>query len=143
MSGRSLGLDVGSRTVGVAVSDPLGMFAQPVETWARVGRVRDVAHLAGIARERGVGAVVVGLPIRTDGTEGPEAAEARRIAEELSGVLGDDVAVVLQDERFTTAQAERSLIQSNVRRAKRKKVIDQVAAVLILQGWLDSGSPRA
>ena len=137
-----MGLDVGSRTIGVAVSDPLGMFAQPVETWSRVGRKRDVAHLVEVAREREVAAVVVGLPIRTDGGEGPQAVEARRIADDLAGVLGDDVAVVLQDERFTTAQAERTLIEGRVRRSRRKQVVDQVAAVLILQGWLDSGSPR-
>ncbi len=135
--GRTLALDVGSRTIGIAVSDPLGVIAQPVETWSRVGRRRDVEHVAGVAREREVERIVVGLPIRTDGGEGPEAEEARRIADGLLGVL-EGVEVVFQDERFTTAQAERALIQADVRRRKRKQVIDQVAAVLILQAWLDS-----
>lgn len=135
--GRTLALDVGSKTIGIAVSDPLGMFAQPVETWSRVGRRRDVEHVAAMAREREVERIVVGLPLRTDGEEGPEALEVRRTAEALEGVL-EGVDVVFQDERFTTAQAERSLIQADVRRRKRKQVIDQVAAVLILQSWLDS-----
>ena len=135
--GRTLALDVGSKTIGIAVSDPLGIIAQPVETWARVGRRRDVEHVAELARAREVERIVVGLPIRTDGSEGPEAAEVRRIAEALGGVL-EGVELVLQDERFTTAQAERSLIRADVRRRKRKQVIDQVAAILILQSWLDS-----
>lgn len=134
---RILALDVGTHTVGVAISDPLGMFAQPVETLRRTGRKADVAHLCGIARERGAQRVVVGLPIRTDGTEGDSAKEARRMVAALEAALGEDVPVVLEDERFTTAQAERSLIKSNVRRKKRKQVIDQVAAVLILQSYLD------
>jgi putative Holliday junction resolvase len=133
---RSLALDVGTRTIGIAITDPLGIIAQPVETYARVGRRRDVAYIAELVREREVVTVVVGLPLRTDGTEGPEAEKVRRIADELSGVLGDSVGVVLIDERFTTAQAERMLITGNVRRKKRKQVIDQVAAVLILQAHL-------
>jgi putative Holliday junction resolvase len=135
--GRTLALDVGSKTIGIAVSDPMGIIAQPVETWSRVGRRRDVEHVAEVARTREVEQIVVGLPIRTDGGEGPEALEARRIAEALSGVL-EGVPISLQDERFTTAQARRSLIQADVRRSKRKQVIDQVAAVLILQSWLDT-----
>ncbi len=137
---RSLALDVGSRTIGIAISDPLGIIAQPVETYARVGRRRDVEHVAALVRERDVKTVVVGLPLRTDGTEGPEAEKVRRIADELSGVLGDSIGVVLLDERFTTAQAERALISGNVRRKKRKQVIDQVAAVLILQAHLAASS---
>ncbi len=134
---RSLALDVGSKTVGIAISDPLGIIAQPVETLRRVGRKRDVAYIAGLAREREVSTIVVGLPVRTDGTEGPQALEARRVAESLEQDL-EGVRVVLQDERFTTVQAERALIRADVRRKKRKQVIDQVAAVLILQSWLDS-----
>ncbi len=137
MTGRTLGLDVGTRTIGIAVSDPLGMFAQPVETYRRVGRRRDAEYVGGVVAEREVGTVVVGLPLRTDGTEGPECEEVRRMVEALSGVLSEDIEVVLHDERFTTAQAERALLSGNVRRGKRKQVIDQIAAVLILQGYLD------
>ena len=135
--GRTLALDVGSKTIGIALSDPLGIFAQPVETLARVGRRRDVEYVAAMVQEREVERVVVGLPMRTDGSEGPQALEARRIGEGLEGVL-EGVEIVFQDERFTTAQAERSLIAADVRRKRRKQVIDQVAAVLILQSWLDS-----
>jgi len=120
------------------VSDPMGVIAQVVETYARVGRRRDAEYVAAMVRDREIRTVVVGLPLRTDGTEGPEAKAVRRMAEELSGVLGDEIPVVLTDERFTTAQAERTLIAGNVRRDKRKAVIDQVAAVLILQGHLDA-----
>ncbi|MCP4868871.1 MAG: Holliday junction resolvase RuvX [Proteobacteria bacterium] len=138
---RSLGLDVGTRTIGIAVSDPLGVIAQPVETYARVGSRKDVQYVAAMVAERQVGRVVVGLPLRTDGSEGPEAESVRRMVESLSGVLDESVDVVFVDERFTTAQAERALLSGNVRRSKRKQVIDQVAAVLILQAHLDS-SPQ-
>jgi putative Holliday junction resolvase len=134
-----MALDVGTRTVGVAVSDPLGMFAQPVETIARTGRTADVARIVALCDEYAPGRIVIGLPLGTDGVEMSSAAEARRMASAVVAAL-PEVAVVLLDERFTTAQAERSLIASNVRRKKRKQVIDQVAAVLILQQWLDRPS---
>lgn len=137
---RSMALDVGRKTIGVAVSDPLGIFAQPVETIRREGTKKDLARVAEIVAERSVETIVIGLPIRTDGTEGPSAALARGIAEAIPGVI-ENVEVRLQDERFTTSQAERALIQGGVRRKKRKEVIDQMAAVLILQSHLDS-SPR-
>lgn len=134
--GRTLALDIGSRTIGIAVSDPLGLFAQPVRTLRRAGRKRDVEEIAGEVRRREVSVVVAGLPVRTDGTAGPEAEEVGRIVEALRAAL-PGVEVVVQDERFTTAQAERSLVEADVRRGRRKEVIDQVAAVLILQSWLD------
>ena len=135
---RSMGLDVGSKTVGIAISDPLGMFAQPVETLARTGRRADVEHIRKLCVQYEPGCIVVGLPIGTDGVEMESAAEARRMAVAILGVLeGSGVQMVLLDERFTTAQAERVLLSGNVRRKKRKQVIDQVAAVLILQQWLD------
>ncbi len=133
---RSLGLDVGTVTIGVAISDPLGMFAQPVRTLRRTGRKADVAELAELVREREVSRIIVGLPLRMDASEGDSAREARRMAEALGAAL-EGVTIVLQDERFSTAEAERALIEGNVRRSKRKQVIDQVAAVLILQSYLD------
>ena len=137
MSGRILGLDVGSKTIGVAVSDPLAMFAQPVETVLRTGRKADAARIHAIATERAAARIIIGLPIRQDGTEGDSAAEARRMAVAIAGVL-PETEVLLVDERYTTAQAERALDASNVRgRKKRKKVVDQIAAILILQQWLD------
>ena len=137
MTARTLGLDVGSKTIGVAVSDPLGMFAQPVETVLRTGRKADAARIHDIAAERQASRIVVGLPIKQDGTEGESATEARRMAVAIAGVL-PETEVLLVDERYTTAQAERALDRSNVRgRKKRKKVVDQIAAILILQQWLD------
>ncbi len=142
---RTLALDVGTRTIGVAISDPLGIIAQPVTTIQRTGRKADTAEVMAIVADREVGRIVVGLPIRQDGTEGDSAAEARRMVAAIEASLAEaerEVPVLLEDERYTTAQAERSLIKSGVRRKKRKKVIDQVAAVLILQGHLDSGGGR-
>ncbi|MEE2828808.1 MAG: Holliday junction resolvase RuvX [Myxococcota bacterium] len=136
---RTLALDVGSKTIGIAISDPMGIFAQPVETLRREGKKKDLARLISIVAERQVGSIVIGLPVRTDGSEGPEAKRARGIGELLSGVL-EGVEVLFQDERFTTRQAERVLIQGGVRRGKRKEVIDQMAAVLILQSHLDAAS---
>ncbi len=137
MRGRTLGLDVGSKTIGVAVSDPLAMFAQPVETVQRTGRKADAARIQAIATERAATRIVVGHPVKQDGTEGESAVEARRMAVAIAGVL-PDTEVVLVDERYTTAQAERALDSSNMRgRKNRKKVVDQVAAILILQQWLD------
>ena len=139
---RSLALDVGRKTIGVAISDPLGIFAQPVETIRREGTKKDLARVGAIVREREVVTIVVGLPIQTDGSEGDSARLARGVAEKIPELI-PGVDVVLQDERFTTAQAERVLIQGGVRRKKRKDVIDQMAAELILQGYLDSGAHGA
>lgn len=139
---RSMALDVGRKTIGVAVSDPLGIFAQPVETIARRGTKKDLARVAEIVSAREVGTIVVGLPFRTDGTEGDSAKLARGVAVMIPELI-EGVRVVLQDERFTTKQAERVLIAGGVRRKKRKAVIDQLAAVLILQGYLDSASRGA
>ena len=128
----------GENDIGIAVSDPLGMFAQPVRTLQRTGRKAEVAELVTLVRDREVSTIVVGLPLRTDASEGESARESRRMAAALEAALeGDEVNIVMQDERFTTAEAERVLIAANVRRKKRKEVIDQVAAVLILQSWLD------
>jgi putative holliday junction resolvase len=134
---RSLGLDVGTVTIGIAISDPLGIFAQPVRTLRRTGRKADVAELVALVNEREVSHIVIGLPLRTDASEGESAKEARRMAEALAAAL-PGMEMSMQDERFSTAEAERALIAGNVRRKKRKQVVDQIAAVLILQGWLDS-----
>ena len=142
---RTMALDVGTRTIGVAVSDPLGIFAQPVTTIQRTGRKADTLEVMEIVREREVGAIVVGLPLRQDGTEGDSAKEARRMVAAIEASLaegGHDVRVSMEDERYTTAQAERALIGGGMRRKKRKQVIDQAAAVLILQSHLDAGSFR-
>jgi len=131
-----MGLDVGTKTVGVAVSDPLGITAQGVTTVRRTGLKRDLAALEALAREREVTRAVVGLPINMDGSEGPRAEASRAFARALEQALG--IPVELWDERLSTVAAERALLEADVSRAKRREVIDQVAATLILQGWLDA-----
>ena len=132
---RALALDVGSKTIGLAGSDELGMTAQPVTTVRRTNLKADLHAVRQIIDERGITHLIVGLPLNMDGSEGPSAAEARKIGEALAT---DTVAVIYWDERLTTVAAQRALLESNVSRKKRKEVVDQVAAALILQGWLDS-----
>jgi len=131
-----MGLDVGERRIGVALSDPLGSFAMPHTTVMVEGRKRDVAKLAAIARDHEVSGLVVGLPLHMHGEEGEAAKKARRLGNGLAAALG--LEVTYWDERLTTVQAERTLIEGGVRRKQRKGVVDQVAAVLILQAYLDS-----
>jgi putative Holliday junction resolvase len=133
---RSFGLDVGTRTVGVAVSDGLGLTAQPVTTLRRTNLRADLTELRRLAEHHSVEHVVVGLPLNMDGTEGASAAEARRFGDAVSRQLG--LPVDYWDERLTTVAANRVLLEADVSRAKRKEVVDRVAAALILQGWLDA-----
>jgi putative holliday junction resolvase len=131
-----MGLDVGSKTIGVAASDELGLTAQPVTTVRRTNFKADLAELKRLAQERGITQLVVGLPLNMDGSEGPSAAEARKVGDAAAQATA--LPVLYWDERMTTVAAQRALLESNVSRQKRKEVIDQVAAALILQGWLDS-----
>lgn len=133
-----MGLDVGTRTVGVAVADELGFTAQPLETVRRKSLRVDLEALRAIARDHGVDLVVVGLPLNMDGTEGPRALASRKFAAEVERALG--LSVELWDERLTTAEAQRVLISADVSRARRKEVVDTLAASIILQGWLDARS---
>jgi len=135
--GRLLGLDLGEARIGLALSDPLGLTAQPFETLERVGARRDLQRLVELIRERGVTTVVVGLPLRLSGEEGPAAKSARSFARRLAGRL-EGVDVELWDERLTTALAERTMISGRVRRARRRERVDTVAAALILQSYLDA-----
>jgi putative Holliday junction resolvase len=134
--GRVLGLDLGERRVGVALSDPLGITAQGRETMTRHGRRKDLGALAALVREEDVQRVVIGLPLRLDGTAGPAAEEAQRFAADLESVI--DIPVELWDERLTTVEAERAMTDAGVRRRKRRDHVDRLAAVLILQSWLDA-----
>lgn len=132
----ALGIDVGSVRVGLAASDPTGALASPVATVPR----RDPAALWGRIRSeisgRECDRVVVGLPRRLDGSEGDAAEAARAFASECRVRTG--VAVELWDERFTTVEAERSLIAQGVRRRQRRETIDAAAAAIMLQSWLDA-----
>lgn len=134
---RSMALDVGTKTIGVAVSDPLGMFAQPLLTIRRVGVAKDSVAIQEIIDEKQVQHVVVGLPLELDGTETRSARLARQIGNAVGELSGLQVTYI--DERFTSVEAERQLISVGMKRKKRKQVIDQQAAVLILQAFLDGG----
>lgn len=135
--GRTLGLDVGTKTIGIAVSDPLGMFAQPVKTLSRRGVRQDTESLAALVEEKKVLAVVVGLPLELDGSEARSARLARQIGEAVRERC--ELPVHYVDERYSSVQAERQLIAQGARRDRRKDVIDQAAAAIILQSWLDHG----
>ena len=132
---RILGLDVGDRTIGVALSDESATLASGLRTIRRAGLKKDLRELAELARGREVGTVVVGLPRSLDGSEGPQARKVRAFVEALKTAV--NVPVVTWDERFTTVAAEHALIEGGVSRARRKELVDKVAAVLILQNYLD------
>ena len=133
--GRILGLDFGSRRIGAAVSDPLGITAQPLSAIQRRGEIRDIEAIGTIIGEYSVGTVLLGLPLQLDGKEGPQAKRARIFGEKIREHLG--VLVETWDERMTTVQAERHLIASGVRREKRKEIRDSLSAVFLLQSALD------
>ena len=134
---RILGLDVGDRTVGVAASDLLLMTAQGVKTIRRETLEKDLARLGELMREYDAVRLVVGLPRNMNGTEGDRCEIVRAFAEEIKKAL-PEADIVFWDERLSTVAAAKSLIQADVSRKKRKKVIDKMAAVFILQGYLDS-----
>ena len=138
--GGSLGLDVGTQTIGVAATDVLGMLAHPITTISRRSVVRDADAIAKIARDRKVDRIVVGMPYELDGTEERSARLARQIGEQVAVVTGLPVEYV--DERYSSVEAEGRLIQVDMSRARRKEVIDQMAAVIILERWLASGGAR-
>jgi putative holliday junction resolvase len=134
-SKRILGLDLGAKRIGIAVSDPLGITAQGLEVWNRRGLQADLDHILQVGRDYAVHQLVVGLPRHMDGRLGDAAPEITEFAGALGEALG--AAVIFWDERLTTAAAERVLIQADVSRRRRRQVVDQLAAVLILQSFLD------
>ena len=139
---RILGLDFGSRTCGVAVSDPLGMTAQGLETIVRREENklrRTLARIEELAEEYKAERIVLGLPLHMDGSMGERAEKTLLFKEQLERRLG--LPVILEDERLSTVEAEEVLIEAGVRREHRKQYVDKLAAVLILQRYLD-GMPR-
>jgi len=134
-AGRILGLDVGARRIGMAVSDPLGITAQGIETLQRRNKRSDFEQLRGVIREYHVKEIVVGLPLRMSGAEGTQSEKMRIFAAELSKKFG--LPVHLWDERLTSAEANRFLRQTELSIEKRGKAVDRMAAVLILQGWME------
>ena len=138
---RALGLDVGSKTIGVAISDELGIAAHPVDTLARQGTAADVAALVALAAEREVEHVVVGWPLELDGKVGPRAKRVEVLIDALRAALPEAVEIHRWDERFSTVAVERVLLEADLSRKRRKQVIDRQAAAYILQGWLDGRRP--
>ena len=133
--GALIGLDLGSKTIGVAVSDPDRKLALGVETIRRKAFKPDAARLLAIAGERAAVGFVLGLPINMDASEGPRAQSTRAFARNFSQLT--ELAIALWDERLSTSAVERELIGQDVSRARRAKVIDEHAAIFILQGALD------
>ena len=139
MAKRAISLDIGDRTVGVAVSDLLGMTAQGVETIRRTTLDADIARIIELMKEYDTNKIVSGYPRNMNGSEGPR----REFVKEFCGALQEaypEADIEFWDERLSTVAATRSLLEADVSRKKRKKVIDKMAAVYILQGWLDRQS---
>jgi putative Holliday junction resolvase len=136
-----LGVDLGSRRIGLALSDPSRTIASPLVVLTRSkDPVADRRAIVHEARQAEVALMVVGLPLSLDGSDGPAARAARLEVRELALVAGDDLPVVLHDERLTTISAERSLAEANVPRDERRRVVDKVAAAVMLQAFLDAQS---
>lgn len=133
---RILGLDVGDRTIGVAVSDPLGFTAQGVTTIRRKSVEYDLEELKKICKEYQVDTFVVGLPKNMNGTLGPQGEKVMNFCEVLKEAI--DIPIKMWDERLTTVAAHKAMLEADLSRAKRKKLVDKIAATYILQGYLDS-----
>ncbi len=138
---RIIGLDIGDKTIGVAVSDPLGISAQGVTTIERVGIKKDTARVLEIAKEYEAETIVSGLPLMLSGADSPQTQKEREFAQRLQNKArstGMKLNFAFQDERFTTKMAEDVLIAADMRREKRKTIIDRQAAVIILQSYLET-----
>ena len=141
ITGRVLGLDVGARRIGIAVSDPLGITAQGLETLHRQNKRHDFDHLKKVIRDYEVKEIVVGLPLRMSGAEGTQSEKMRAFAEALRNKFR--LPVHLWDERLTSAEANRFLRETDLSIEKRGKAVDRMAAVLILQGWMEQRAGAA
>ena len=139
---RKIGLDVGDKTVGIAVSDELGITAQPYMTLERVGIRKDTGNILDMVKELGCDTIVIGLNVGLDGNDTPQTAKVREFRTMLENKMRSTamkgIEVVFQDERFTTVIAERVLMDAGVRREDRKKYVDKQAASIILQSYLDT-----
>ena len=135
LTGRIMGLDIGNNTIGVAVSDLMGMTAQGITTIKRESKKKDIEAIKDIIKEQNVNLIVSGLPKNMNGTVGPQAEKVMKFCELIKEETKLEVG--FWDERLTTVSAEKMLISGDVSRKNRKKVIDKLAAVLILQNYLD------
>ena len=130
-----MGLDIGEKRIGIALSDPLRITAQGLESYQVRGEEEDIAYIKALCEKYGVEQIVCGLPKNMNGTIGPQAEKISAFAEKLKEETGREM--IMEDERLTTVFAQRTLIEADVSRAKRRKVVDKLAAVAILQGYLD------
>lgn len=131
---RIIAFDIGDKRIGVAVSDPFGQMALPLETYRRKNVSVDVAYLVDLAKKKEAGVIVCGLPVNFDGSESEQTEKTRLFIEELK--KNTDIKVVTADERFTTMEARRLLLEADMRRENRKDVIDKIAASYILEGYM-------
>lgn len=141
---RYMGLDIGDATIGIALSDPLGIIAQGHENYRRVSVKEDISHLIQIIIEYQVGGIVAGLPLNMNGSHGPQADKVTQLTKQLekklkfTDKLTWQVPLTLWDERLSTVQAERLMIAADLSRERRKHIIDKMAAIVILQSYLDN-----
>ena len=140
MNERIVALDVGDRRIGIAVSDPLGITAQPIETYTRVGYGPDTRRIAQLAGQYETNRILCGLPLNMDGTQGFQTQKVREFAAKLEEA---GLTVEFYDERMTTVLAEDALLEADMRRENRKKKVDMVAAVMILQSYLDAQAAKS
>lgn len=131
-----MGLDIGRKTIGIALSDPAGLIAQPVDTIKRTALSKDIDEVLRLAADREAAAIVAGLPLNMDGSHSSQTEFVLKFVEKLKERT--DIPVKTWDERLSTAAVERLLIEGDMRREKRKEVVDKLAAAYILQGYLDS-----
>jgi len=132
---RILGLDIGDKRIGIAVSDALGFTAQGLKTLERSSTAEDLNYIAGLVKEWEIGRFVAGLPRNMNGTYGPQAEKVKEFMEQVIALV--PLEVIYWDERLTTVAAQRALLEGDRSRKKRKQVVDKIAAVFILQGYLD------
>ena len=132
--GRIVAFDIGDKRVGVAVTDPFGNMALPLETYWRKGFKTDAENLIELAKKQGAETIVCGLPVNFDGSESVQTAKTREFIEQLKALT--EIPIETQDERFSTLQSRRLLLEADMRREKRKDVIDKIAASYILEDYL-------
>lgn len=134
-----LGLDLGEKTIGVAIGDPAGSIASPLETIRRAKFTKDAERIEEIVADRRIGGLVIGLPVNMDGSEGPRCQSSRQFARNMVSLRGFALPIAFWDERLSTTAVERVLIdQADMTRARRGDVVDKMAAAFILQGALDA-----
>lgn len=134
---RILGIDYGDRRVGLALSDPLGIIAGPLPTYEKKPGKSEIEFFRGLITEKEVQKIVIGLPLNMDGTEGPRAAKAREFGGKLKGFGAE---IIYKDERLSSVSANRVLDEAEMNWRKRKEVVDAIAAVIILQSYLDKAA---